>query len=210
MSEDARWAGGRTVGRMLLTFAEVEFLVSLADEAPLVDVGLLLEEPERDRPVVVAAGLASLAARELCLEGVDESGAVGYVLDPDLFALHGALHAATSSVKVTTVSPERTTYWLLLVGGQRSALTPVGPGVYAAVLMPMETDLRDQVIALVGSALVDDPAAGVAISCDGNVDAMSFRTNAELGGPGAGDEARHSAIEAFVDEVFVDRHPSKG
>lgn len=195
---------------MLLTFAEVEFLVALADDEPVLDVATLLEEPVRDRVDMVSAGLASLMARQMCAEDVDETGAAGYVLDEQLQQLHTALHAATTSVKVTTVSPERTTYWLLLIGTQRSALTPVAAGVYAAVLMPMDSDLREQVVALVDSALVDDPQAGVAITRTGGADAMSFRTNAELGGPSASRAERRAAIDAFVDEIFVNHHPSKG
>jgi hypothetical protein len=195
---------------MLLTFAEVEFLVALADEEPALDVVGLLDEPERDRQHMVAAGLASLMARQMCAADVDETGAAGYVLDEQLLAVHTALHSATTSVKVTTVSPERTTYWLLLIGPQRSALTPVAAGVYAAVIVPIDTDVRGQVVALVDSALLDDPTAGVAISRSGGAETMSFRTNVELGGPTAGPADRRAAIEAFVDEIFVNQHPSKG
>lgn len=195
---------------MLLTFAEVEFLVALADDEPAVDVAMLLDEPTRDRHDMVSAGLASLMARELLVEHLDESGTAGFVLDPQVVALHTAMHSATTSVKITTVTPERTTYWLLLVGAQRSALTPVAAGVYAAVVMPMSGDVREQVVSLVSSALADEPSAGVAISRDGSAEAMSFRTNAELGGPSASRAERLEAIEAFVDEIFVNHHPSAG
>jgi hypothetical protein len=114
------------------------------------------------------------------------------------------------TLRVTTVSPERSTFWLLLVGARRLALTPVGAGVYGAVVVHRDADLRQQVVSLVTSALIDDPAAGVAITRGGRLDAMSFRANEELGGPMAAPSTRAQVIAELVDDVFVNHHPSLG
>jgi hypothetical protein len=200
--------------RMLLTFAEIQFLVSLCDtdaELPVLDLLDLLDEPSRNEDDIEDAGLASLVARELCREYLDDHGVVQHVeLDHEIAEIHAAVQAATTSIRITTVSPERSTFWLLLVGPRRAALTPVGAGVYGAVVVHHDADLRQQVLSLVNSALVDDPAAGVAITRGGRWDAMSFRTNDELGGPDADPAVRWGAIEELVDTVFVNHHPSHG
>ncbi len=196
---------------MLLTFAEVQFLVSLGETDPVLSVLDLLEEPARNIDDIEAAGLASLVARELCREFLDDEGYVQHVdLDHEIADIHEAIHAATTSIRITTVSPERSTFWLLLDGRRRIALTPVGAGVFGAVLVAHDADLRHQVVSLVNSALVDDPCAGVAITRSGRLDTMSFRTSVELGGPGATEAERLLVIEELVDSIFVNRHPSLG
>ena len=199
---------------MLLTFAEIQFLVSLCgDDAGVATLDLLdlLDEPSRNEDDIEAAGLASLVARELCREYLDDEGYVQHVeLDHEIADLHEALQAAVTTVRITTVSPERSTFWLLLIGARRMAFTPVGAGVYGAVVVHHDADLRQQVVSLVNSALVDDPAAGVAITRGGRLDAMSFRTNDELGGPMADSATRAQAIVELVDDVFVNHHPSLG
>jgi hypothetical protein len=196
---------------MLLTFAELQFLVSWCDlepELPLLD---LLEEPVRDIDQVAAAGLSSLVARSFCSEHLDDEGYVTRVdFCEELAQVHAAVNSAVTSIRITTVSPERSTYWLLLVGPRRVALSPVATGVFAAVVVPHDSDLRQQVTSLVNSALIDDPHAGVAITRGGNIDAMSFRTNDEFGGPVASDGQRRPVIEALVDTIFVNHHPSMG
>ena len=159
---------------MLLTFAEIQFLASLGDNDPVLPVLDMLEEPPRSIDDIEAAGLASLVARELCREFLDDEGYVHHVdLDDEIADIHEAIHGAVTSIQVTTVSPERTTFWLLLDGLRRVALTPVGAGVFGAVLVPHEADLRAQVVSLVNSALVDDPCAGVTISRGGRLETMS-------------------------------------
>ena len=199
---------------MLLTFAVIQFLVSLCGDDPAVptlDLLDLLDEPSRNDDDIEAAGLASLVARELCREYLDDEGYVQHVeLDHEIADIHEAMQAAVTTVRITTVSPERSTFWLLLVGARRAALTPVGAGVYGAVVVHHDADLRQQVAALVNSALVDDPAAGVAITRGGRLDAMSFRTNAELGGSMADPSTRLQLIAGLVDDVFVNHHPSLG
>jgi len=196
---------------MLLTFAELHFLVSLADSEPELPLLELLEHPVRQHADIAAAGLASLVARELCREfGAPDSATYEVELDREIVELHAAVHGASTSIQVATVSPERCAFWLVLVGRRRAAFTPVGAGVFGAVVMPLGVDLREQIVSLVSSALVDDPAAGVAITRRGRLDAMSFLTNDELGGPDAGVEERRSAIEHLVDGVFARHHPSLG
>jgi hypothetical protein len=198
---------------MLLTFAEIQFLVSLCDDegAEPLDLLDLLDEPSRNEDDIEAAGLASLVARELCREYLDDEGYVQHVeLDHEIADLHEAMQAAVTTVRITTVSPERSTFWLLLIGPQRMAFTPVGAGVYGAVVVHHDADLRQQVVSLVNSALIDDPAAGVAITRGGRLDAMSFRTNDELGGPMAAASTRAPVIAELVDDVFVNHHPSLG
>lgn len=220
---------------MLLTFAELEFLLSLGDdgtEPPLLD---LLEHPAGQRvsrDALVAAGLASLVARGICRvveqrehahegahEGDDPQSEV-VELDAELIALHAAVHGATTAIRVDTVGPERSASWVLLVGAGRAAFTATGPGVYAAVVMPGDAELRQQVVSLVMSALIDDPSAGVAISRRNLIDdvplpdaspmRMPFRTNAELGGPDASAEVRERAVTDLVDALFIRDHPSRG
>lgn len=199
---------------MLLTFAEIQFLVSLCGDDPdaaTLDLLDLLDEPSRNEDDIEAAGLASLVARELCREYLDDEGYVQHVdLDHEIAEIHEALQAAVTTVRITTVSPERSTFWLLLVGARRMALTPVGAGVYGAVVVHHDADLRQQVVSLVNSALIDDPAAGVAITRGGRLDSMSFRTNDELGGPMADAPTRAHVIVELVDDVFVNHHPSLG
>ena len=199
---------------MLLTFAEIQFLVSLCGDdpaLPTLDLLDLLDEPSRNEDDIEAAGLASLVARELCREYLDDEGYVQHVeLDHEIADIHEAMQAAVTTVRITTVSPERSTFWLLLVGARRMALTPVGAGVYGAVVVHYDADLRQQVASLVNSALVDDPGAGVAITRGGRLDAMSFRTNDELGGPTADAPSRVQLIAELVDDVFVNHHPSLG
>jgi hypothetical protein len=196
---------------MLLTFAELHFLVSLADHEPALPLLELLEHPVRQHDDLAAAGLASLVARELCREfGVHGSEVYEIELDHEIVELHAAVHSASISIQVTTVSPDRCAFWLLLIGRRRAAFTPVGAGVFGAVVVPLGVDLRDQVVSLVSSALVDDPAAGVAITRGGRLDAMSFRTNDELGGPDATPDDRRAAILELVDGVFAGHHPSIG
>ncbi|CAB4543855.1 MAG: hypothetical protein F2534_02500 [Actinobacteria bacterium] len=217
---------------MLLTFAELEFLLSLGDdgtEPPLLD---LLEHPAGQRvsrDALVAAGLASLVARGICrvVEHGEEGGHEGddpqsevVELDAELIALHVAVHGATTAIRVDTVGPERSASWVLLVGAGRAAFTATGPGVYAAVVMPGDAELRQQVVSLVRSALIDDPSAGVAISRRNLIDdvplpdaspmRMPFRTNAELGGPDASAEVRERAVIDLVDALFIRDHPSRG
>ena len=217
---------------MLLTFAELEFLLSLGDdgtEPPLLD---LLEHPAGQRvsrDALVAAGLASLVARGICrvVEHCEEGGHEGddsqsevVELDAELIALHAAVHGATTAIQVDTVGPERSASWVLLVGAGRAAFTATGPGVYAAVVMPGDAELRQQVVSLVRSALIDDPSAGVAISRRNLIDdvplpdaspmRMPFRTNAELGGPDASAEVRERAVIDLVDALFIRDHPSRG
>ena len=148
---------------MLLTFAEVQFLLSLTCTEPELDVMQLLEEPSRDADDVVAAGLASLVAQGRCVEEDDGEHRV-VSLDQALIEVHAALHGATSAVRITTVAPGRTTFWLLLVGPERLVLTPAATGVYHVRAISAETDLRQQVAAIVCSALVDEPVAGVSIT----------------------------------------------
>ncbi len=194
---------------MLLTFAEIQFLASLGDNDAVLPVLEMLEEPPRSIDDIEAAGLASLVARELCREFLDDEGYVHHVdLDHEIADIHEAIHGAVTSIQVTTVSPERTTFWLLLDGLRRVALTPVGAGVFGAVVVPHEADLRSQVVSLVNSALVDDPCAGVTISRGGRLETMTFRTNGELGGPSATEADRCAAIGQLVDVIFVAHHPS--
>ncbi len=194
---------------MLLTFAEIQFLASLGDDDPVLPILDMLEEPPRSIDDIEAAGLASLVARELCREFLDDEGYVHHVdLDQEIADIHEAIHRAVTSIRVTTVSGDRTTFWLLLDGQRRVALTPVGAGVFGAVVVPHEVDLRGQVGSLVNSALLDDPGAGVAISRSGRWDAMAFRTNDELGGPLATEADRRAMIGQLVDVVFVAHHPS--
>jgi hypothetical protein len=192
---------------MLLTFAEVQFLVSLGDADPVLSMLDLLEEPTRNIDDIEAAGLASLVARELCREHLDDEGYVQHIdLDHAIADIHEAIHAATTSIRITTVSPERSTFWLLLDGGRRLAVTPVGVGVFGAVVIADDTDLRHQVASLVNSALVDDPHAGVVVTRGGPIDAMSFRTNVELLGPGATEAQRLPVIDELLDSIFVNDH----
>lgn len=196
---------------MLLTFAELHFLVSLGDSEPALPLLDLLEHPVRQHDDVAAAGLASLVARELCREvGLPDSAMYEVELDPEVAELHDAVHNSSTSIQVATVSPTRCALWLMLIGRRRAAFTPVGAGVFGAVVVPLGVDLRKQVTSLVTSALIDDPAAGVAITRGGHLDAMSFRTNLELGGPDADPDHRRPVIQDLVDHVFVGHHPSVG
>lgn len=194
---------------MLLTFAELQFLLSLAPDEPSIDLAALLEEPGRDPELAAEFGMASLVARGLCAEELDGDDRI-VSLDPELLDVLGAVHAAGVSLRITTVTPERTTFWLLLAGLQRIALTPAATGVYHVVPVAADADLREQAVSLVCSALADEPRAGVAISRNGRLDATSFRTNLELGGVSAGDAERRRGVESLVDAVFVDQHPSRG
>lgn len=194
---------------MQLTFAEVQFLLSLSADEPGLDVMHLLEEPERDVEAVAAAGLASLVARDLCV-AEDDGDDLVVALTPALLDVHRALHGAVTSVRITTVSAGRTTFWLLLVGPDRLVLTPACSGVYHVEVISSAADLRGQVAAVVQSALIDDPGAGVALARRGGWDAMSFRTNTELGGVAATPAVRLAVIDELVDAVFVDHHPSRG
>lgn len=194
---------------MLLTFAELQFLTSLASGEPEVELVHVLEEPAHDLDTAIAAGLASLVARGLCAEEID-SGQRVVAIDAGLVAILEAISSAAISLRVTTVAPDRTTFWLLLVGARRLAITPAWTGVYHVELVGSEMDLRHQTVSLVRSALADEPRAGVAIARSGRVDAMSFRTNDELGGPGATDDERMIAVAQLVDDVFADHHPSRG
>jgi hypothetical protein len=203
---------------MQLTFAELQFLLSLSADESELDVMHLLEEPDRDVDAVAAAGLASLVARQLCTADDHDDGSDGsdgdhdlvVSLTPSLLTVTNGLCGAVTSVRITTVTAQRTTFWLLLVGSERLVLTPASAGVYHVEPISSTADLRQQVVAVVRSALDDEPAAGVALARRGRWDALSFRTNAELGGVDAPPAVRLAAIDELVDAVFVDHHPSRG
>ena len=117
---------------MLLTFAEIQFLVSLCGDdpaLPTLDLLDLLDEPSRNEDDIEAAGLASLVARELCREYLDDEGYVQHVeLDHEIADIHEAMQAAVTTVRITTVSPERSTFWLLLVGAAADGAHAGGRG----------------------------------------------------------------------------------
>jgi hypothetical protein len=128
----------------------------------------------------------------------------------DSSTFHAALHGAAGAVRITTVAPDRTTFWLLLVGAERLAITPAATGVFHVRPVTGGTSVRSQVAAIVMSALADEPDAGVTVTRTGDVDAMSFRTNLELGGATASEFERRTAVDELIDTVFVHRHPSWG
>ncbi len=216
---------------MMLTFAEVHFLASLvtdpggaaagaddgaADHVPdrlpapaLLDLARVFDQEPTADADLAAIGAATLIERGWCTDHTSHGVRV-VSLAPTLLELHGALHGATGWVRVVSLGPTRSAWWAIVSGITRAVFTPAGSAGFHAVPISGDVASGRQVSALVLSALDDDPFAGIAIVRGGDAEAMSFRTNAEFGGPDAGAGERLARVEELVGEVFADQAPTRG
>ena len=162
---------------MLMTFAELQFVLTraAAPEVPLMD---LLGLEARDDEAVAAAGGASLLVRELARSTGDSS--VEFVAELDAIAT--ALHDATCVHQLAVTSTNRAQAWHVVSSlAHRVAISPLGMGLMGAVVLEESLDLDEQVAGLISAALAEDPHADVAVRrVTADADTVGALTAAEL------------------------------
>jgi hypothetical protein len=141
---------------MVLTFAEIEFL--LRSRQPKLDVQTLLGiKPEAAADVVAAAGLASLLARELCVEA-DGSVKVGR----EIMAITAVLVTADIAVDALGwIGEDMVLLHMFSCPGGQLLFRPVGHGRFAVEALAPDQPLSTGLVQLVDRCLTGDGESAV-------------------------------------------------
>ena len=164
---------------MLMTFAELQFVVTRA-EKPRLPLTELLGLEAGDAGSVSAAGLASLLVRELARPTGDDS--VEFVVE--LAAIAAALHDVVCVHQVAVTSASGAQAWhIASSAAHRVAISPLGMGVMGVTVLEANLDLHEQVAGLIAAGLDEDRDADVAVRrVTADADTVGALTAAELAG----------------------------
>ena len=153
------------VGDIGLTFAELQFIVSLLGQVPLDLAGLLGLDVENS-DALAASGLASLLARRWCTVSDQDVS-----LSPEVAEVAESLRSASDCYRVAIVSKSNAVIWQVFSSAERRVLiTPLGHGVFQCLPMVVDADLQTQFVELLdatidaGSESVIVESVGVAAS----------------------------------------------
>jgi len=165
---------------LVLTYAELEFLLRSQDPGP-VDVRAQLElGPAEELDAAARAGVASLLARGLCTLG-GESG-TEVTPTPEVLAIVAGLTTATETTRALGWIDERLVLLHLLYGPMaRLVLVPASYGQFTVMALDPELTVADQLSRFVDSCLTEaaesavviqsrtaDATVGMAIARDGD------------------------------------------
>ncbi len=134
-----------------LTFAELQFVISLVPDSPIDVVAQLELDPEH-ASALLASGLASLLVREACDVGQD-----GVELRGDVAEITESFGAAVECYRISITTETDMKVWQIFASNSRRMLvTPLGYGVFQCMPMQIEPRLDLQLGDLLEASLDDD------------------------------------------------------